>query len=52
MLEAKRLLVFSDLSGKEIAYHLKYEDPSYFSRIFKKKTGYSPTKFREQNLQA
>ncbi len=51
MLEAKRLLIFSDMSSKEIAYHLMYEDPSYFSRIFKKKTGYSPTDFRRVKLE-
>ncbi len=51
MLEAKRLLVFSDKSSKEIAYSLQYEDPSYFSRIFKKKTGYSPTAFRKMKLE-
>lgn len=39
LLQAKRLLIFSDLSHKEIAYRLNYDDPSYFSRIFKKKTG-------------
>ncbi|MDN5202340.1 AraC family transcriptional regulator [Fulvivirgaceae bacterium BMA10] len=51
ILEAKRLLVFSDMTSQEIAYHLMYNDPSYFSRIFKRKTGYSPTRFREIKLQ-
>lgn len=45
-LEAKRLLVFSDLTNKEIAYQLGYKEPSYFSRIFKKKTKYAPSDFR------
>ena len=49
ILEAKRLLLFSDMNNKEIAFRLNYEDPSYFSRIFKKRTGYSPTVFREEN---
>lgn len=47
LLQAKRLLIYSDLSHKEIAYRLNYEDPSYFSRIFKKKTSYSPSEFRK-----
>lgn len=46
VLEAKRLLLFSDLSNKEVAYKLNYEDPSYFTRIFRKKTGYTPSGFR------
>ena len=46
ILEAKRLLLFSDLSNKEVAYKLKYEDPSYFARIFRKKTGFTPSGFR------
>lgn len=48
LLEAKRLLVFTSLSSKEIAYHIHLDDPSYFSRIFKKKTGLTPNEYREQ----
>lgn len=47
ILEAKRLLLYTPLSNKEIAYELNYEDPSYFSRIFRKKTGYSPSAFKK-----
>lgn len=47
LLEAKRLLVFTNLSSKEIAYHIHLDDPSYFSRIFKKKTGLTPNEYRE-----
>ena len=46
ILEAKRLLLFSDLSNKEVAYKLNYEDPSYFTRIFRKRTGLTPSDFR------
>lgn len=46
MLQAKRYLIYTDLSNKEIAYQLNYQDPSYFSRIFKRKTGFSPSDFR------
>lgn len=48
ILEAKRLLIYSDLNNKEIAYKLNYEDPSYFARIFRKKTGLTPSDFRTQ----
>jgi AraC-like DNA-binding protein len=46
ILEAKRLLLFSDLSNKEVAFKLNYEDPSYFTRIFRRKTGFTPSAFR------
>lgn len=46
VLEAKRLLLHSDLSNKEVAFHLQFEDPSHFSKFFKKKAGHTPTDFR------
>ena len=46
--EAKRLLLFSDLNISEIAFQLGFEDSSYFSRIFKKKTSLSPSYFSEK----
>ncbi len=46
-LEAKRLLRFTHLSSKEVAYHLGFEDPSYFVKVFKNKTGQLPLEFRE-----
>ncbi|NIJ51721.1 helix-turn-helix domain-containing protein [Dyadobacter arcticus] len=48
LLEAKRLLVFTNLSSKEVAYHIHLDDPSYFSRIFKRKTGLTPNEYRDQ----
>lgn len=48
ILEAKRLLLFTEKTSKEVAFELSFEDPSYFSRIFKKKTGMSPTAFRNK----
>jgi AraC family transcriptional activator of pobA len=48
ILEAKRLLIYSDLNNKEVAYKLNYEDPSYFARIFRRKTGLTPSAFRTQ----
>ncbi|MCW9033180.1 MAG: helix-turn-helix transcriptional regulator [Rhodospirillales bacterium] len=46
VLEAKRSLKFTDRSVKEIAYKLGYEDPSYFSKVFKRVTGYTPQDFQ------
>jgi len=46
MLEARRLLKYTDKSVKEITYELGYEDVQTFSRFFKKQEGISPTYFR------
>lgn len=47
MLEAKRLLYYSELNVKEIAHALGYEDHAYFSRLFKKSTDTTPLAFRQ-----
>ena len=46
ILEAKRILCFSPKSIKEIAYELGFNDPSYFSRFFKKQVGSTPIQYR------
>lgn len=48
ILESKRLLAYTSLSVKEIAYSLNYDDDAYFVRFFTKNTGASPTSFRKQ----
>jgi AraC family transcriptional activator of pobA len=49
ILEAKRLLHYSDQSVKVIAGELGYDDHAYFSRLFTKVTGLSPIAFRNKN---
>lgn len=44
---AKERLSGSDRSVKEVCYESGYSDPNYFSRIFKKWVGVTPTEFRE-----
>ncbi|USH01185.1 AraC family transcriptional regulator [Grimontia kaedaensis] len=44
--EAKRLLVFTQLSAKEIGYQLGFKDPGYFSRFFQRHTGQAPKQFK------
>jgi AraC-like DNA-binding protein len=46
IVEAKRLLYFTDRSVKEISFELGFEDVAYFSNFFKKNTGVSPSDFR------
>ncbi|WP_042722984.1 helix-turn-helix domain-containing protein, partial [Flavobacterium sp. B17] len=48
ILESKRLLAHTNMTVKEIAYSLNYEDDAYFVRFFTKNTGISPMSFRKQ----
>jgi AraC family transcriptional regulator, transcriptional activator of pobA len=52
VLEAKRLLLYTDKSAKEIAYDLGFDDAAYFSSFFKKNTEVSPSDFRSTGLTA
>ena len=45
--EAQLLLTDVTLTISEVAYKLNFDDKSYFSRIFKKKTGLTPAEFRK-----
>lgn len=46
--QAKRLLFYTDLSIKEIALELGYEDWAYFTRLFTQASSITPTQFRSQ----
>jgi AraC-like DNA-binding protein len=46
MLEAKRLLFYTDKSIKEIAFELGYDNHTYFTHLFTKLSGMSPSLFR------
>lgn len=47
MLEARRQLYYGQRSVQEIAFELGYEDPAYFSRVFRQVAGQSPARFRQ-----
>ncbi|MET0298905.1 MAG: AraC family transcriptional regulator [Flavitalea sp.] len=47
LLEAKRLLISTDLTVTEIAHDLEFQDNSYFNRFFKKYAGLTPEEFRK-----
>lgn len=46
VLEAKVLLHRLATAISEVGFEIGFEDPSYFGRFFKKKTGFTPTEFR------
>lgn len=46
--EAKNILLDPDKTIAEVAYELGFEYPPYFSRLFKKKEGISPSEYREK----
>lgn len=47
LLEAKRLLLHAKENIKEIAWHLQFNEVSYFNKFFKQHTGCTPASFRE-----
>lgn len=47
--KAKDLLIASNLPLKEIAHSLGFETLDYFCRLFKQKTGFTPSDFKEKN---
>jgi len=49
-LEAKRMLVNQSLTIAEIAGRLNFADNSYFTKFFKKQTGYTPEEFKRDAL--
>ncbi len=48
LLEARRNLVYTAMTVREVAETLGFSDPAYFTRFFRRATGMSPTAFREQ----
>jgi len=52
MLEARRLLKYTDVSIQEIADELNFADAQAFSNFFKKKDKISPSQFRRKFIAA
>lgn len=46
--EARRLLIYTNLTAAEISYELGYADPAHFSRVFARGTGTAPRAFRQR----
>lgn len=49
VLRMKRELAFSSATNQQIAWQLGFSDYTYFSRLFSKTTGISPSEFRAKN---
>jgi len=47
--EAKNILMSTDNTIAETAYQLGFENPPYFSRLFKKEVGLTPIEYKEQH---
>ena len=48
VLEAKRTLMYTNMTIAEAAYELGFSDPAYFSRFFSERVGCSPAAFRRR----
>jgi AraC family transcriptional activator of pobA len=48
LLEAKRSLVYTSMTVSAVSYTLGFSDPAYFTRFFKRRTGFAPKDFRLQ----
>ena len=48
LIEAKNLLTTTDKSISEIGFELGYNESSYFTNVFKRKSGQTPTEFRDE----
>ncbi len=51
ILEAKRLLLFSDKTAEQISYELGYSEGGHFSKFFKSHCGLPPVEFRNNHLE-
>lgn len=48
LIEAKNMLIHTDKSISEIGFELGYNEKAYFTTVFKKKSGQTPSEFREE----
>lgn len=52
IMEAKRLIFYTDKTAKEIAYELGFEDAGHFGKFFKRNTGLATSEFKKMNMTA
>lgn len=51
ILEAQRLLTYTNATATMVAFEIGFRDPAYFSRFFRRRTGLSPVEFRQAQEQ-
>lgn len=51
LIEAKNLLISTEKTVSEIGYELGFSEKAYFTTVFKKRSGQTPTEFREEMQQ-
>lgn len=49
--KAKEMLCFTDMKASQISYEIGYKDPHYFSYLFKKTQGCTPSEYRSRRIQ-
>lgn len=49
LIEAKRMLMYSDKTVSEIGFELGYNEKSYFTRVFHARMDITPSRFREMS---
>lgn len=52
LLEAKRNILYTSMTASQIAHMIGFKDPAYFSRFFKKHTGFSPSEYRKDTIKS
>jgi AraC family transcriptional activator of pobA len=52
VLEGKRLFAYTDLNVAQVSNKLRFSEPSYFIRFFKKNAGITPEQFKESAIRA
>jgi AraC family transcriptional regulator, transcriptional activator of pobA len=48
LIEAKNLLIYTDKTVAEIGFEIGYNEKAYFTNVFRKANGITPTEFRSQ----
>ncbi|UJQ94119.1 helix-turn-helix domain-containing protein [Mariluticola halotolerans] len=52
IIEAKRFLIYTEMTVAEIGYDLGFDDPAYFSRFFSQRVGAPPGAYRDEHKNA